>query len=335
MRFDWQPGGWWAMSRRERLLRPAGFDDLGLRRALGDRMLPLMVASMAFLAALALAGSVGAASLARHWEQGAAAALTVQVPRPGDIHGDAGSQAGSQEGRGTRLERVLSVLRDTPDIAAVRPLDERELDALLRPWLGGDAQALSLPLPSVIEVHVGAGTPDLAKLAERLRAAAPGTLIESQGIWVARLTLLARSLEACAALALLVVTGVAAAVIAVATRGGLLARRETIELVHGLGATDGYIASRFARRATRLASLGGAIGALAALPVLIVLASMAAPFVVPASPSDANDPGSSGAFVSSLPGALWAGLPALPIAAGAIGFVTAQATVRRWLRRLP
>ena len=46
-------------------LRSARFDDLGLRRALGDRMLPLLVAAMAFLAALALAGVVGARSLSQ------------------------------------------------------------------------------------------------------------------------------------------------------------------------------------------------------------------------------------------------------------------------------
>ena len=48
---------------------PPGFDELGLRRALSDRLLPFLVAAMAFLAALALAGAVGAvrarAALAR------------------------------------------------------------------------------------------------------------------------------------------------------------------------------------------------------------------------------------------------------------------------------
>ena len=70
------------MARRR--LRPAGFDDLGLRRALDDGMLPFLVAAMACLAALALAGWVGAASLARHWQEGAGSTLTVQVPRPQD-----------------------------------------------------------------------------------------------------------------------------------------------------------------------------------------------------------------------------------------------------------
>jgi cell division transport system permease protein len=51
-----------ASLRSRRTLRPVGFDELGLRRAISDRMLPFLVAAMAFLAALALAGWVGAAS---------------------------------------------------------------------------------------------------------------------------------------------------------------------------------------------------------------------------------------------------------------------------------
>jgi cell division transport system permease protein len=131
-------------------------------------------------------------------------------------------------------------------------------------------------------------------------------------------------------MALLLVAAVAAAVIAVATRAGLAARREAIEIVHGLGATDGYIAARFAGRATLLAATGGMAGAVLALPMLLTLAILAAPFAgtttVPDSPAGA---------LAALPLALWMALPGLPAAASAIGFLTAQGTVRWWLRRLP
>ncbi len=173
-----------------------------------------------------------------------------------------------------------------------------------------------------------------------MEAAVPGTLVESHGTWVQRLAVLARSLQACAWLALVVVAAVAAAVVMVGTRAGLSARREAIEIVHGLGATDGYIAGRFARRATWLAALGGFFGAVASVPVLLALASLAAPFVAataePAAPVAPVDPiEMMTQTLRSLPSELLLGLPALPVVAAAIGFLTAQATVRRWLRRLP
>jgi cell division transport system permease protein len=155
-------------------------------------------------------------------------------------------------------------------------------------------------------------------------------MLEDHGIWVRRLSILARSLQACAGLALLLVASVAATVIAVATRAGLAARREAIEIVHGLGAADGYIAGRFARRATILAAIGGLIGAVAALPILLTLAQFAAPFSGAATSLETVPD-----LLDVLPATLWVCLPALPAGAAAIGFLTAQGTVRRWLRRLP
>ncbi len=338
------PGGRAGAARRGR------FDALGLRRALSDRLLPGLVAAMAFLAALALAGAVAASSLASRWREGAGTVLTVQVPDP-----LAPSVPGPGAASGTsRVDAVRALLRAQPGVVSAHLLGEAELAELLRPWLGtGDA--LSLPLPGVIEVRLrggadaeapGAGLDGAAgaapgvvaggatgggggTLAGRLAQAAPGTLVERNGDWMRRLGALARSLQACAAAALLVVAGVAAAVVAVATRAGLSARRDAIGIVHGLGATDGYIAGRFAARATLLASLGAGLGALAALPVLLGLASLAAPFAAPAA-SDA----AAGGF-DALPATIWGALPVLPLAAAAIGWGTAQFTVRRWLRRLP
>jgi len=310
-----------------RRLRPAGFDELGLRRAVSDRMLPFLVGAMAFLAALALGGWVAAASLAQHWRLGAAAAMTVQVPHPGDP---------ATLGGGTRVSAVVKLLNDSPGIAEARALSDDELIDLLRPWLGNGMERLSIPLPAVVQVHLSENGPDLDALDRRLNLLAPGTLTETHGVWIARLTALARSLQACAGVALLVVVSVAVAVIAVATRAGLAARREAIEIVHGLGATDGFIAARFAGRATLLAATGALVGALAALPVLLGLARLSAPFAAGSDTDAAVDAAGAGAnILAALPPGLWVALPALPLAAAAIGFLTAQGTVRRGLQRLP
>ena len=305
-------------------------DGLGLRHAPGWRILPLIVAAMTFLAALAIAGAQGAAELGRHWQHGAAATLTVQVPRPG-----AAPTAPAATGE-TRRDRVVTLLRGTPGIAAVRPLGDAELSDLLRPWLGSSAEQLALPLPAVIAVSVTADGPDLPALAARLEAAAPGTLTESHGIWVRRLSLLARSLRICALLALGLVAAVAGAVIVVATRAALASRREVVETLHGLGATDFYVADRFARRASRAAALGSMAGLVLAVPVVVVLTALAAPFVSPA-PVELGLPGLAEllATLPRLPPLLFWALPALPLSAAAIGYIAAQGAVRAWLRHLP
>ncbi len=288
-------------------LRPRGADDLGLRRAVPDRMLPFLVGAMAFLGALALAGMIAASGLAQRWQAGAGAALVVQVP---------------DEGNG-RAERVLTMLRGTPGVVVARALDAGELQDLLRPWLGAGSGRIALPLPAVIEVRLqDNGAVDTDALGVRLAAAVPGTLVENTDAWAGRLALLARSVQACAALVMAMVGVVAVAVVAVATRAGLSARRDAVEIVHELGASDGYVAARFANRAMRLAALGAAAGTLLALPVVVGLAVLASPFVGP------------GTLSVSIPPALWLAIPAMPLVAALIGWGTAQATVRRWLRRL-
>jgi cell division transport system permease protein len=293
-------------------------DQLGLRSAMADHVMPSLVGAMSFLAALALAGSMAAATLATQWRAESASSLTVQVPDP---------QSPAADGKATRLQAVMGILQASPDVSDVRQLSAADMDALLKPWLGEDVARLDLPVPAIITAgwHALANPPSTPqKLGEQLGAAAPGTLATTGAAWASRVAALTSSIEASAAVVLVLVALVAAAVISVATRAGLAQRREAIEIVHGLGALDTDIAAAFARRATWLAAAGGILGTLAAVPVLLWLARLAAPFssVLPsAATPDAVLP-------------LWAFLPALPLAAALIGWGTTQVTVRGWLRRL-
>ncbi len=279
---------------------------------MADRLLPMLVGAMSFLAILAIAGTLAAASLARQWQGDTGAALTVQVPEPTGAAGNT-----------SRVQAVLGVLQTTPGVTDARALTGRELDALLQPWLGQDAARLALPVPAVITATWSGAAP-LDSLRAALNEAAPGTLAETGARWAARVAALTASLTASAAAILVIVALVAAAVVAVATHAGLAQRRETIAIIHGLGALDKDIADRFAVRATLLAAVGAAAGAGLAVPVLLWLGTLAAPFAG-VLPQDAA-PG--------LPLALWLSLPGVTVAAAAIGWITTQFTVRGWLRGL-
>ena len=301
-------------------LGSARFDELGLRRALADRMVPFLVAAMAFLAAIALAGWMGAAVLAAHWAGGAGSTLTVQVPKAGEP---------AKSGAGTRLSAVQALLSAAPGVESAKTLSDGQLNALLRPWLGADVKDLAAPVPAVIAVHMTGDADSSTDLATLLAQSAPGTIVEDQAVWASRLGALARSLQLCSGFVLLIVTMVTAAVIAVVTRSGLSARREAILIVYQLGATDGYIVQRFASRAAVLAAAGGAIGGLFALPVVFAVAKMAAPLAggrVPVSTA------ADGFYFLPLP--LWLLPVILPFAAGMVGYVSTQFTMRQWLRQL-
>lgn len=283
-------------------------DPLGLRRALSGLLLPGLVGAMTLLAALVVVGAQGAAGLAQRWQHGAMAAITVQMPSPNPA----------------ALEQAVAALRATPEVASARVVDAARLAGLMRPWLG---EASTIPLPGLIEVELRDSRADPAVVSARLATAVPAAQIEFHGVWVQRLATLARSLQALAWAVLLLVVCVAIAVVAVATRAGIAARRDAIEVLHGLGARDGDIAGRFARRLGSLAAIGSVFGVLAALPALAVLSDLAAPWIASAREGGGEDGG-----LARLP---WGLLLSLPPIAFAVGWCTAQATVRGWLSRLP
>jgi cell division transport system permease protein len=112
------------------------------------------------------------------------------------------------------------------------------------------------------------------------------------------------------------------------TRTGLLVHREAIELLHLMGARDGYIAGQFEREALRLGIAGGLAGlALSGLTLLALgHAAAAADFL--------------GDAVNLVPalhlkGWNWVVLACLPLAAGLVAGLTARLTVLATLLRLP
>ncbi|MGY6768748.1 cell division protein FtsX [Komagataeibacter sp. NFXK3] len=307
-------------------------DGLALRQALPGRFLPFLVGSMAFLAALALAGGIAAHSLSQRWTHGAGAVTTVQVPGPTD---PATTMAAMGQMPATRIDAVLAILAATPGITDTHRLSDAELRALLAPWIEQTGDA-SLPLPAVIELHTAPGQDVAASLLPRLQAQAPGVLMEHDSVWSDRLAALAASLQACAGLAVLVVMTVAVCVVMAATRAGLLTRRQAIGLIHALGATDSYISGRFATRVGLLALWGGLCGSVLALPMLLALSQLAAPFTTMGdAPATAPDWRDLHAWSALLPPALLWMLVIVPPAAGLTGWATTQLTVRAWLRRLP
>ncbi len=260
-----------------------------------NRLLPVLSAAMVFLAALAGAGSLAAASLANHWRE-AAAGTTIQVPQ------DEAPAAAALLGPATHR------------------MSPAEMASALKPWLGGDTATIAMPLPAVITLP---GNPP-PNLEQALARAAPGAVVVRDTVWQQRAAVLADSLQSGAALAAGVVAFVAVGMVAAATIAGLSGQQEAIETVHYLGATDGQIAGRLAGAASAHALAGSAAGSVAAMPVLLVLARMTAPFQP-----------SPGAAPHVLLPAVWALLVALPLAAGLTVWLTAHATMRVRLRRLP
>lgn len=306
-------------------------DGLSLSEALPDRSLFALVAMMGFLAALTVAGASGARALSARWAGGAAQLLTIQVP-------DADNPVATQDGSTpttTRVQAVLSDLTSLPAGAEVHQLTQPELARLLEPWLG-ETDNSALPLPAIIRVKLPPDAAIPTSLEQTLNTHVPGTIMEHNARWGERLRALANSLLACAGLALLTVGGIATMITGLATRTGLASRKEIIKTLHGLGASDSYIAGRFAWRTATLGFGGGLTGTLGACLPLLLLLQMAAPFAsAPRTTPDRLLPQDWHALAGSIPSDMLVALLLLPVGAAFICWLTTQIMVRLWLLRLP
>ena len=117
----------------------------------------------------------------------------------------------------------------------------------------------------------------------------------------------------------LLVAAVAASVVVIAVRAGIAARRDSVMVLHMLGAEDRDIAWHFARRTSWLALLGAVLGVALAIALLWALMPLAAPILLEISWQD-------------LP---WSGLTAIPISAALIAWAATILSILLWLRRLP
>jgi len=228
--------------------------DLPLGNDPSSRFLLWIAALMCWLAVAAPLGASVVADLAARWGEGAADALSVRVPATGD-----------GEGVTERAESALAASRSFPGVRSARRLDAGEMSRLLEPWLGpGAAADPELPIPALIDVRTD-GPIDTAALAEKLRAAAPGSILDDHGVWLAELRSVARLIEVAAGLVVSLVVAVGLVAVAFAVRAGLAIHGDVVRLLHLLGADDAYVSRRFESHVARLTLIGSGVGSFVAV----------------------------------------------------------------------
>lgn len=281
-----------------------------------SRFLPALTLLMVFLAGLALAAVMDLERALARWDQSLTGTLTVELP----------AATGATD---KSLDAALAVLHAAPGIKSATAIDRDAIAKLVEPWLGTALSPADLELPRLIDVRLDVSAhADLAALRAKLAAAAPGATLDDHQLWLDSFARFARSAEITAIVILVLIGGVAVMSVAFATRTGLAVHRDTIELLHLMGARDAYVARQFERQALRLALIGGVAGLVLAAAALLALSQAA------------NAVSLLGDSVTLLPplhlrGWNWAVLAVLPIVAGLVAMATARITVLATLRRLP
>jgi cell division transport system permease protein len=230
------------------------------RDSISGRALIAVVAIMTFLASLTTGAVVLIQQAANEWQSDIARELTIQVrPVAGrDIETD--------------VQRAAALAKGIPGVAETRAMSKQESAQLLEPWLGVGLTLDELPVPRMIVLTLASGQQaDLAQLRSALSANVPSAALDDHRSWTERMRAMSRS-AVLAGIAILVLM-VAATILSVsfATRGAMATNRAVIEVLHFIGAKNGYIAGHFQRHFLVLGLQGGVIGGGVAILVFLIL----------------------------------------------------------------
>lgn len=223
--------------------------------------IPWVIAIMVALSVLAAGGALALANFAARAQAGLEGGLTVQI-----VEAD-------RAARSVQTRAALDVLARDTAVASVRLVPEDELAKLVEPWLGAAAGSDALTMPALIDVRLAAPADDrtLAALRGALARVAPAARLEAQADWLGPVFGAIRALRWLAMALIVLLTLASAAAVWLAARNAFDANRETIEIVHHLGAGDAQIARLFQRSVLADAALGGALGLALGAAVLALL----------------------------------------------------------------
>ncbi len=258
---------------RHRLGRFADDAAAGMRKdvplvpasSIAGRALVTVVAIMTFLAALTAGAAMLIAHSADDWRGQVAREMTIQVrPVDGrDVDADATA--------------AVAVARTATGIAEVYAYSKAQSEALLTPWLGTGLDLSELPVPRLIVVKLDPkATLDVEALRKAVMDKVPNATIDDHRLWLERLSVMAGTVVVIAFVVFALVMLAMVLAVGFATRGAMAGNREIIEVLHLVGAADGYISRQFQRHFFRLGLRGGLIGGGAALLVFLLSTSISA-----------------------------------------------------------
>lgn len=222
--------------------------------SIAGRSLTAVVAIMTFLGSLTVGLAMLVVNAAGEWQSEVGREVTIQVrPTPGrNIEAD--------------VRNAVEIARAATGVAEVQPYTKEESARLVEPWLGPGLALDDLPIPRLIVIKLAAGArPDFASMRQVLAARVPTASLDDHRRWIDRMRTMAGTavIAGIAVLALVFIVTVLS--VTFATRGTMATNRPIVEVLHYVGATDGFIAGQFQRHFLILGFRGGAIGGGAAI----------------------------------------------------------------------
>ncbi len=229
-----------------------------------NRFLPLIIGVMAFLSLLGSASGLAIFNGTKAWSSDLTQTMTIQI-----VHPEA-----SERARQSRA--VMEILEETPGISEALKMDPEDLRALLEPWLGTGNVTDDLPIPDMIAVTLNPGARiDGEALNVRIRARAPDASVDDHQQWIGQLSSLSTMLQLAVFISITLIALTTIALVIFATKSALATHRETVEIVHLMGAKDSLISGEFRKLFMLHGFKGGLLGLLGAFITIVIFLYLA------------------------------------------------------------
>ncbi len=221
-----------------------------------DGALVFVVAVLCFLACLTALAALAANRAAEGWSAQLTGSATVVV------------RAKAGETPDSAAARAAETLAGVKGVVQAQALTKDKAEALLEPWIGRDALVADLPTPRLVTLDLDPKAPATsAALTKALHEAAVDAIVDDHSRWIADIERGAGLARWAALGVFALIAAATAAVITFATRAGLAARHEVIEVLHHSGAEAPFIARLFQNRFAAMAASAGLLGGAAAVIV--------------------------------------------------------------------
>lgn len=211
-----------------------------------------LVGIMVYVATFATAAEATLSAITLTWDMSAQSRLTVEIPAVSD------EATMSQD---ERMHQTLALLRPMPDILSVTPLPEDEAARLLKPWINQPELLKSLTLPLLIDVERKPGSNlSAAAIQDKLKTVGDDIHVDDHAAWLKDMEHLVHGLAFMAGLIILLTALTLIMAVSLICRAIMATERETISLLHTIGAEDEVIAKNFQSHAQHLAGRAAWVG---------------------------------------------------------------------------
>jgi cell division transport system permease protein len=204
-----------------------------------------LVGIMVYVATFATAAEATLSAMTLTWNIGAANKLTVEVPAVEDE---------ATQSQAERIRQTLDILHAIPDVVSAISMPDEEAARLLKPWINQPEVLKAIALPTLIDVERKQGSSlSATTIQDKLKPVAEDIRVDDHASWLADMKHLVNGLAIMAGLMIILTAFTLIIAVSLVCRAIMATERETISLLHIIGAEDDVIAKNFQLHAQHLA----------------------------------------------------------------------------------